>query len=173
MDKSGHPASMPFALFWSGGCAYHAGDPNTESHGCIHLRLEDAEWLFNWVGHSDVHVKCKAHDPITLKQKSENVRHPKCPTPGCWVPGNSEPSLLGANPDWAIFSPFARPPEIATLLPWSQLLRFSCLISNTARYVHPSEDAVLAADERLSGHNAQLALSDASANVGENWRLIN
>src|SRR4051794_26679493 len=38
-DKSGKGAAMPFALFFAGdsGCAFHAGDPDTESHGCIHL----------------------------------------------------------------------------------------------------------------------------------------
>ena len=45
----------------------------------------------------------------------------------------------------------------------------------SARYVHPSEDAVLAAVERLSGHNfghsAQLALADSSADGGINTDL--
>lgn len=56
-DSKGKPAEMPFALFFSGGCAFHAGDPNTASHGCIHLTLADAEWLFDWVGHHQVGVK--------------------------------------------------------------------------------------------------------------------
>jgi len=57
-DSHGKPAAMPFALFFSGGsgCAFHAGDPNLESHGCIHLKPGDAEWLFSWV----------AKDPVAL-----------------------------------------------------------------------------------------------------------
>lgn len=55
--KSGKPAVMPFSLFFDGGCAFHQGDPNVESHGCIHLLNADAEWLFNWVGTHEVHVR--------------------------------------------------------------------------------------------------------------------
>lgn len=62
-DKAGHSASMPFALFFSGACAFHAGDPHVESHGCIHLKPEDAEWLFDWVGNNEVHVQVLGPKP--------------------------------------------------------------------------------------------------------------
>jgi hypothetical protein len=64
-DASGHPAAMPFALFFQGGCAFHAGDPDAESHGCIHLERDDAEWLFEWVGHDDVHLGIVGPRPST------------------------------------------------------------------------------------------------------------
>jgi lipoprotein-anchoring transpeptidase ErfK/SrfK len=62
-DKSGHGAAMPYALFFSGGCAFHAGDPDTESHGCVHLEMADAEWLFDWVGSNEVHVQINGPRP--------------------------------------------------------------------------------------------------------------
>src|ERR1700761_9349799 len=45
-------AEMPFALFFEQdpSCAFHQGDTNTPSHGCIHLGQDDAEWLFDWAG---------------------------------------------------------------------------------------------------------------------------
>jgi lipoprotein-anchoring transpeptidase ErfK/SrfK len=77
LDSSGHGAAMPYSLFLaksdnrpvSGSAlgdkfkahptavAFHAGDPNVDSHGCIHLTESDARWLFHWVGGHDVHVK--------------------------------------------------------------------------------------------------------------------
>jgi lipoprotein-anchoring transpeptidase ErfK/SrfK len=63
-DSHGKPAAMPFALFFSkDGCAFHAGDPNVESHGCIHLTAFDAEWLFKWVGQHDVAVTIVGPNP--------------------------------------------------------------------------------------------------------------
>jgi lipoprotein-anchoring transpeptidase ErfK/SrfK len=51
-------ASMPFALFFEQDptCAFHQGNPQVASHGCIHLLQADAEWLFNWA----------ARDPVAL-----------------------------------------------------------------------------------------------------------
>ena len=45
-------APMNFALFLAQdlAVAFHEGDTFSESHGCIHLSREDAEWLFNWAG---------------------------------------------------------------------------------------------------------------------------
>jgi lipoprotein-anchoring transpeptidase ErfK/SrfK len=64
-DKSGKSAAMPYALFFAGGsgCAFHAGDPDTESHGCIHLKMADAEWLFNWAGKHDVSLQILGPNP--------------------------------------------------------------------------------------------------------------
>ena len=64
-DSHGKPAAMPFALFFNdgSGCAFHAGDPNLESHGCIHLDVADAEWLFNWAGKYDVGLQILGPNP--------------------------------------------------------------------------------------------------------------
>lgn len=64
-DFHGKPAAMPFALFFAGGsgCAFHAGDPNLESHGCVHLSMPDAEWLFEWAGKHDVGLQILGPNP--------------------------------------------------------------------------------------------------------------
>src|SRR6185312_17154229 len=71
-DKSGKGAAMPFALFFAGGsgCAFHAGDPDTESHGCIHLKMPDAEWLFNWAGKHEVGLQILGPNPHAKEAKS-------------------------------------------------------------------------------------------------------
>ncbi len=48
--------NMDFAMFYHGGEAIHEGNPNTPSHGCIHVGAPDAERLFAWVGDTDVVV---------------------------------------------------------------------------------------------------------------------
>ena len=64
-DAHGNPAAMPFSLFFGdgSGCAFHAGDPNLESHGCIHLDVKDAEWLFNWAGKDPVSLDILGPNP--------------------------------------------------------------------------------------------------------------
>ncbi len=63
-DAHGQPAAMPFALFFNNaGCAFHAGDPDVDSHGCIHLPPADAEWLFDWVGTNEVGVQILGPNP--------------------------------------------------------------------------------------------------------------
>ncbi len=62
-DRNGRPAAMPYALFFSGGCAFHAGDPDLESHGCIHLSMADAEWLFDWAGKDHVGLQVLGPNP--------------------------------------------------------------------------------------------------------------
>jgi len=65
-DANGNPAPMPFALFFddSSGCAFHAGDPDLPSHGCIHLAMADAEWLFDWAGWYDVGLQILGPNPL-------------------------------------------------------------------------------------------------------------
>ncbi len=67
-DSNGKPAAMPFALFFAhgSGCAFHAGNPDVESHGCIHLEPKDAEWLFNWAGKHDVGLQILGPNPHAL-----------------------------------------------------------------------------------------------------------
>jgi lipoprotein-anchoring transpeptidase ErfK/SrfK len=64
-DSHGKPAAMPYALFFAGGsgCAFHAGHPDLESHGCIHLAMNDAEWLFNWAGKDKVGLQILGPNP--------------------------------------------------------------------------------------------------------------
>jgi len=65
-DASGAPAVMPFALFFEQdpACAFHQGDPNVASHGCIHLLKADAEWLFDWAGHDPVQLHMTGPYPL-------------------------------------------------------------------------------------------------------------
>jgi hypothetical protein len=45
---NGQPAPMPWSVFFhSGGIAFHAGDPEKASAGCVHLPPADAEAWFN------------------------------------------------------------------------------------------------------------------------------
>ena len=64
-DSQGKPAAMPYALFFAGGsgCAFHAGDPDLESHGCVHLAMDDAAWLFAWVGKDKVGLQILGPNP--------------------------------------------------------------------------------------------------------------
>ncbi len=64
-DRNGKPAAMPYALFFAGGsgCAFHAGDPELESHGCIHLAMNDAAWLFDWAGKDKVGLQILGPNP--------------------------------------------------------------------------------------------------------------
>jgi peptidoglycan hydrolase-like protein with peptidoglycan-binding domain len=64
-------AWMPFSLFFAGdhdGCAFHAGNTFRESHGCVHLNPDDAEWLFNWAGGTD------APEPVALDIVGQHPR---------------------------------------------------------------------------------------------------
>jgi lipoprotein-anchoring transpeptidase ErfK/SrfK len=40
-------AAMPFSVFFTSGDAFHEGNVDSPSHGCVHLSRPDAEWLFN------------------------------------------------------------------------------------------------------------------------------
>jgi hypothetical protein len=48
--------NMDFALFYNEGEALHQGDPNVQSHGCIHVPAPYAEQLFNWAASTDIWV---------------------------------------------------------------------------------------------------------------------
>jgi hypothetical protein len=56
---NGQPAPMPFSVFFEdGGIAFHAGDPNKASAGCVHLSMADAQAFFNTLNVGD-HVQVK------------------------------------------------------------------------------------------------------------------
>jgi len=47
MMPNGQPAPMPDSVFWGpGGIAFHSGDPNKASAGCVHLSPADAAAWF-------------------------------------------------------------------------------------------------------------------------------
>lgn len=107
-------APMPYALFLneSPGVAFHAGNVGGRSHGCIHLRTQDAKWLFNWVGRDPVKVDIKAGArdradvafergkllaaaPVSRSRSSEP---PESPSAGERDYGDAEASLASAPP---------------------------------------------------------------------------
>jgi len=45
---------MPYSVFFNGGIAFHEGDPDYESAGCIRMYREDAEVYFNELQPGDV-----------------------------------------------------------------------------------------------------------------------
>jgi lipoprotein-anchoring transpeptidase ErfK/SrfK len=46
--KKGQPAPMPWSVFFApGGVAFHSGDPDRDSAGCIHLEPGDAQAWFS------------------------------------------------------------------------------------------------------------------------------
>jgi hypothetical protein len=48
--------NMDFSLFYHEGEALHQGDPNVQSHGCIHVPAPHAEQLFDWAASTDIWV---------------------------------------------------------------------------------------------------------------------
>ena len=48
--------NMDFALFYHDGEALHQGNPEIQSHGCIHVPAPHAEQLFDWAGTTDIWV---------------------------------------------------------------------------------------------------------------------
>ncbi len=47
---NGQPAPMPYSVFFAdGGIAFHGGDPQRASAGCIHLPLADAKAWFEYL----------------------------------------------------------------------------------------------------------------------------
>ena len=49
--------NMDFALFYNEGQALHQGNPNVQSHGCIHVPAPFAEQLFDWAGTTNIRVQ--------------------------------------------------------------------------------------------------------------------
>ena len=45
---------MPYSVFFNDGIAFHGGDLNEESAGCIRLDLNDAETYFNMLEPGDI-----------------------------------------------------------------------------------------------------------------------
>jgi hypothetical protein len=47
---NGQPAPMPWSVFFAdGGIAFHGGDPNRASAGCVHLATDDARAWFDYL----------------------------------------------------------------------------------------------------------------------------
>ena len=60
---NGQPAPMPYSVFFeNGGIAFHGGDPDKASAGCVHLNLADAIAFFNSLQIGD-HVQVKPGTP--------------------------------------------------------------------------------------------------------------
>lgn len=52
---NGVPDPMPYSVFFApGGIAFHAGDPENPSGGCVHLPLEDAKFWFSYLKVGDL-----------------------------------------------------------------------------------------------------------------------
>jgi hypothetical protein len=48
--RNGQPAPMPWSVFFAdGGIAFHGGDPNRASAGCVHLATNDAKAWFDYL----------------------------------------------------------------------------------------------------------------------------
>ncbi len=47
-------APMPYSVFFNGGIAFHEGDVQEQSHGCVHLSHEAAKTFFNDLEPGDV-----------------------------------------------------------------------------------------------------------------------
>jgi hypothetical protein len=48
--------NMDFSLFYHDGEALHQGNPDVQSHGCIHVPAPYAEQLFDWAGTTNIRV---------------------------------------------------------------------------------------------------------------------
>jgi hypothetical protein len=61
---NGQPAPMPWSVFFAdGGIAFHSGDPNKSSGGCIHLNPADAVAFFN---------NLQLGDRVQVKKQGDN-----------------------------------------------------------------------------------------------------
>jgi hypothetical protein len=65
---NGTPDGMPYSVFFEdGGIAFHAGNPENASGGCIHLDLEDAKAWFAYLQVGDKVQVVKASDEMAAR----------------------------------------------------------------------------------------------------------
>jgi L,D-transpeptidase catalytic domain len=66
---NGQPAPMPWSVFFQdGGIAFHSGDPNRSSAGCIHLTPADAQAWFNYLQVGDQVQAVKASQEMAARK---------------------------------------------------------------------------------------------------------
>jgi hypothetical protein len=64
---NGQPAPMPWAVFFEpGGIAFHSGDPQRASAGCIHLQLSVAQTFFKTL---------KVGDEVQVAQSKNGIKN--------------------------------------------------------------------------------------------------
>jgi len=59
-------ALMPYSLFFDHDLAeaFHQGSIDTASHGCVHLEMVDAKWLFEWAAKAPVGLSILGPYPV-------------------------------------------------------------------------------------------------------------
>ena len=73
---NGEPAPMPWAVFFQdGGIAFHSGDPNRSSAGCIHVPPDEAKAYFDYLQIGDQVQVVKASEETASKVSEESERH--------------------------------------------------------------------------------------------------
>jgi hypothetical protein len=66
---------MPYAVFFAdGGIAFHGGDPNKASAGCIHLALADAKAFYNYLQLGDQVQVVKASVELAARKADAAAR---------------------------------------------------------------------------------------------------
>jgi len=72
---NGRPAPMPYSVFFAdGGIAFHGGDPNRASAGCVHLALADAKAFFNYLQVGDQVQVVKASVELAARKADAAAR---------------------------------------------------------------------------------------------------
>jgi hypothetical protein len=76
---NGQPAPMPWAVFFEpGGIAFHGGDPQRASSGCVHLELSAAQTFFHTLNVGDEVQVVQSKDGV--KNAFYKAHHQKPPT---------------------------------------------------------------------------------------------
>jgi hypothetical protein len=71
---NGQPAPMPWSVFFEdGGIAFHSGDPNRSSAGCIHLSPADAEAWFKYLEIGDQVQVVRASQELPKHKNDKTV----------------------------------------------------------------------------------------------------